>query len=70
MLSVTVEQNNFIDFDLNDGKWRLRIKSDPEIALRDFESTRYWKGDITAPLQVTDTSEWEAPKASRVEKDP
>ena len=33
--------------------WTIRIRSNPEMALRNFESDRYWEGDITLPLQVT-----------------
>lgn len=33
-------------------EWQLRIRSNPEMALRDFESSRYWDGDVTIPLTL------------------
>lgn len=40
------------------GRWTLRMIPDPMLALRDFESTQYWVGDITVPL-IIDTTERE-----------
>jgi hypothetical protein len=64
MLDVEIVQDGYRDLPLNDGQWSLRLRSDPELALRDFESTRYWAGDVTVPLRVTDSSNWEALKAN------
>jgi len=34
-----------------DGAWTLRIVPDPELALRNFDCDRYWKGEVTVPLR-------------------
>ena len=36
--------------------WTIRIRSDPEIALRVVDSDRYWSGEITIPLTVRGSS--------------
>ncbi|MBX3317380.1 MAG: hypothetical protein KF902_11025 [Phycisphaeraceae bacterium] len=54
------------DRDINDGQWSLRVRSDPDTALRDLGSTRYWKGDVTVPLRATDARTWEELKAAGV----
>jgi hypothetical protein len=58
-LSIDDQAPDWRSLDRNDGKWRLRIVSDPEMALRDFESSRYWLGDVTVPVRVSDASTWE-----------
>lgn len=55
MLALTVVDEALLRSDAKDSKWQLHIKSDPEMALRDFESTRYWEGEVWVPLRVTDT---------------
>lgn len=39
----------------DDGLWTLRIESDQEFALRDFESKKCWSGSFTVPLRVDDS---------------
>jgi len=55
MLALTVVDEALLHSDAKDSKWQLHIKSDPEMALRDFESTRFWEGEVWVPLRVTDT---------------
>lgn len=55
MLKLTVVDEAHLNSDAKDSTWQLRIKSDPEMALRDFRSTRYWLGEVLVPLRVTDT---------------
>ncbi len=31
-------------------KWTMRVRSNPEMALRDFENDRYWDGEVVLPL--------------------
>jgi hypothetical protein len=47
----------------DDGQWSLRVASDPDTALRDLGSSRYWKGDVTVSLRVTDARNWEELKS-------
>jgi hypothetical protein len=35
---------------LADGCWEVRLVSDPATALRSFNSTRYWIGEVTMPI--------------------
>jgi hypothetical protein len=58
MLKVELLEAGMEKLDRTDGKWQLRITSDPIMALRDFESTQYWKGEVVAPLRVTDAADW------------
>jgi len=37
---------------ITDHAWTARIRSDPELALRDLESDRFWDGDVTVPVRV------------------
>lgn len=40
--------------DLSDGHWSIRVESDAEFALRDFESDRHWDGAfVLDPARVT-----------------
>lgn len=55
---------DLLERDINDGQWSLRVTSDPDTALRDLGSTRYWKGDVTVPLRATDARTWEELKAA------
>ena len=34
--------------------WTLRVRSDPEIALRVIEAKKYWEGEITIPFIIND----------------
>ncbi len=52
MLALTPVVEAFRSLDRTDGKWRLHLTPAPEVALRDFESTRYWKGEATAPVRA------------------
>lgn len=36
--------------DLNEETWTVRLTGNPEIAICDFQSTRYWRGSIEIPL--------------------
>lgn len=60
MLTLDVLQATLTSLRI-DGKWCLHVKSDPVMALRDFQSNRYWLGDVIVPLRVTDDSEWKPP---------
>lgn len=64
MLELEIKAQDFLKLPLKDGLWSLRIRSDPETALRDFRSARYWLGDVTVPLKVTDSNDWESLKAN------
>lgn len=35
-----------------DGCWELHLTGDPIIALRNFDSIRYWAGQITMPVDL------------------
>ena len=49
-LRFLVDPQDFFASDLTDPTWRVIIKSDPEMALRDFDGTHYWKGEFEMPL--------------------
>ncbi|MBS0198573.1 MAG: hypothetical protein JSR77_17620 [Planctomycetes bacterium] len=51
-LELMTNLEPFRSFDPNDGKWTLRIRSDPVTALRDFATVKYWKGEVEIPLAV------------------
>lgn len=34
----------------SDGCWEINLRGDPVVALRNFDGSRYWKGEITMPL--------------------
>ncbi len=36
------------------GRWSLRYRSDPALALRHLDATHFWVGDFTLPAQVVD----------------
>ncbi len=40
------------------GEWEVEIRSDPALALRNFDCDRYWDGNLTLPLPILD----DAPK--------
>lgn len=44
----------------DDGHWQMRVRSDPQIALRAGNAPKYWSGEITFPLTVM-TEPGEAP---------
>lgn len=44
--------NDFDPAELLEGNWTIHIKGDGATALRDFEATKYWAGEITLPLKV------------------
>jgi hypothetical protein len=67
MLRVELLDAEMEKLDRMDGKWQLRITSDPIMALRDFESTKYWKGEVIAPLHVTDAADWAGLKQEEAE---
>jgi hypothetical protein len=46
---------DLLERDINDGQWSLRVVSDPETALRDLGSSRYWEGEVMVALRVTDS---------------
>lgn len=49
------------DFTSDDCEWTLRMQSNPEMALRNFDSAHYWDGEIEIPLRVVEhpaTSSW------------
>ncbi len=58
-MRVSIEIEGLDEADVADGRWSLRVASDPEMALRDFDSSAYWLGDVVVPLRVTDISNWE-----------
>lgn len=68
MLAPEVLDNDFDNLDPKDGKWALHFVPAPEVALRDFESIRYWKGDASAPVKVTDSRDWAELKANGDDK--
>jgi hypothetical protein len=37
--------------DITKRVWSLRIQSDPEFALRDFDADCHWEGEVTVPLK-------------------
>ncbi len=50
-----------------DGRWRLRVRSDPALALRAGEVVRCWEGEFTVPLRVEERTDDAPPKTWRVE---
>src|SRR6185503_19393917 len=36
-----------------DPRWKLRVRSDPLVALRAGNAAYYWSGDVEAPLNVS-----------------
>ncbi len=40
--------------DSSDSTWQLRVRSNPLMALRDFQNDRYWSGEILLPLDFPD----------------
>ncbi len=70
MLSVEGADGTLTMPPIQGGTWSLRIKADPELALRDFESNQYWTGDIIVPLRVVDGSDWESLRANGEDKRP
>ena len=36
----------------DDGQWTLRLKTDPEWALKNLDADKYWDGEITIPLTI------------------
>jgi len=48
------------DVNGDDGRWQLRVRSDPQIALRAGNAVKYWNGQLTIPLKVN-TEPGEAP---------
>jgi hypothetical protein len=45
-----------------DGRWRLRVRGDPAVALRAGEGSTYWAGEFTVPLAVTERPGTAPPK--------
>ncbi len=43
------------------GKWQMRVRGDPELALRVPGATKYWAGQFTIPMQVRRARQAEAP---------
>ncbi len=43
---------------IEEGEWTLRLIGSPEVALRDFEATHYWAGDVELPIKVTARRPW------------
>ena len=37
-----------------DGTWTVRIRGDPEVALRVEDCQRFWQGEVTIPLHIED----------------
>lgn len=35
-------------------KWTIRIRSDPAVAIRVLDCTKYWQGEVTIPLTITE----------------
>jgi hypothetical protein len=70
MLSVDILDESFDQLDRKDGKWRLHITPAPDVALRDFGSSRYWHGDVKTPVNVTDSQNWDDLVASGEAKKP
>ena len=56
-VSIVLKRNDGLD-DLEpqdtDGPLRLRLRSDPETALRNFQAKSYWKGILELPLEIVD----------------
>lgn len=59
MLALDIVDASLETADPNDGKWMLRFAPAPEVALRDFESSKYWTGTVTASVKVVDTQNWD-----------
>ncbi len=38
--------------DRDDSSWHIRVTADPELALHDFQATRYWSGSFIVPLST------------------
>lgn len=49
---------DLLEREISDDRWSYRLSSDPETALRDLGSTRCLRGDVMAPLRVTDARNW------------
>jgi len=46
-----------------DGRWRLRIRGDPEIALRAGNAPKYWSGEVILPLRLQSRTGEAPPRA-------
>ena len=42
----------FRDTDFSTGQWTIHVKSDPKLALRAGNATKYWEGEFTIPMPV------------------
>ena len=40
-----------------DGRWQMRVRGDPTVALRAGPATRYWEGEFTVPLAVEEVQD-------------
>ena len=45
----------------SDGRWQMIVRGDPTVALRAGKAARYWAGEFTVPLSITEV-ETEAPR--------
>ncbi len=51
----------------DDGRWSMRVRSDPALAIRAGEIARCWEGEFTVPLKVDERSSEAPPKSWRLE---
>jgi hypothetical protein len=46
----------------DDGRWQMRVRGDPTVALRAGDASSYWAGEFTMPLEVNEVETLAPPK--------
>lgn len=49
---LDAQQLSHVDLQSSSAKWTVHVIGDPYQALRDFETSRYWSGEVQVPLRV------------------
>lgn len=52
-----------------DNRWKLRVRSDPRLALRAGDAPKYWSGEFTMPLTLRTADEEAPPRSWWIEED-
>jgi hypothetical protein len=52
-----------------DGRWRMRVRGDPAIALRAGPASTYWAGEFTTPLVIEERNSLAPPQDWWVESE-
>lgn len=62
---VDYEDLDMLRQPMEDGRWQMRVRSDPQIALRAGAAPKYWEGEFTIPLRVHTRSDAAPPRPWR-----